>query len=616
MLLAFRACAAGSGDPADYYNGQREAPVNSFKKGILVGVGSIVGVWLLGAVVTFAILGSGGGGPRVEPDSALEVHLSGAIPEYVEFNIPDLLGGQERDTATLLNQIRAIRAAADDERIKALVLRCNWSAGGWARAQELRWAIAAFKESGKPVWAFLEVAGREDYYVAALADRIVLQPETYLNLTGLRMEVMFFKGAMDKLGIEADLIRTGRYKSAGEPFSREEMSPEWRQVLNETLDEFLDQLLEGIAEGRGSDAAHWRTVLDQGPFTAAQARETGLSDDILYEDEFYEQLTEAVGLDEEIDRIGISGYVRSSGPGRLRGGKTFALLHAAGPISSGSEDPTPFGTSSGTLASRSFISRLDGLREDDSVDGVILRIDSPGGDAIASEQILRAVRRLAAEKPMVVSMANVAASGGYYIAAVPDVPILAYPGTYTGSIGVFTIHLNLRSLYDKLGINKEILVRGENAAIESDYRPLSPSERAKLSGYVDSIYDTFLERVSEGRGMPAEQVAELAEGRVWIGSQASENGLVDGLGGYLDAIDRLREAAGLEEGEAARIVVHPERRSILETILSGRHMAFGPSQAMPLKIPGMQVSLAEAAWWAQHLRNGPVAMAPHRISVQ
>jgi len=588
--------------------------MSQFVKGLLVGT-AIVILGGLFVVVTLALMVARSDAPEIRPDSAVVVSLRGDIPEYIDQELPSFLTFDEAGEPALFDQIRAIRRAAEDERIKALVLQCGGSGAGWAKAQELRWAIQAFKESGKPVWAFMEVAGREDYYIAALADRIVIQPKSYLSLSGLRLEVMFFKRALDKLGVEADVIRTGRYKSAGEPYSREEISPEWRQVLDEMLDEFYGQLLEGIAEGRGQDAEHWQAVLDQGPFSADETREHGLSDAVLYKDNFYEELSEAVEV-EEIRRVGMSQYAADSADGGPRGGPKIAMVHASGTIHSGYSNPVPFGGPSGTLASGDFISQIDSLREDESIDGVVLRIDSPGGDAIASEQMLHAVRRLGEQKPVVVSMANVAASGGYYIAAVPDVPILAYPGTYTGSIGVFTIRLNLRALYDKLGITKEVLTRGQFAAIESDYGPMTSAERAKLRRYVDSIYDTFVNRVAEGRGDDAESIAELAEGRVWIGAQAAQNGLVDSLGGYLDAVDRVKEIAEIDPDQTVEIVTYPERRSMLESLMSGDLSAAAARLLVPRGFGAASRAVDEMESIAKRLSSGAMYMAPFEIAVQ
>lgn len=587
--------------------------MSQFVKGVLAGIALAVAAGF-GLLVLLALVISQSDATEIGPDSAVVVALSGDIPEYVDWDLPDYLTFNSVGKATLFDHVRAIRRAAEDDRIKALVLQCDGSYAGWAKAQELRWAIEAFKESGKPVWAFLELAGREDYYISAIADRIVIQPESYLSLSGLRLEIMFFKGALDKLGVEADVIRTGRYKSAGEPYSREEMSPEWREVLDEMLDEFYGQLLDGIAAGRGQDAAHWRAVMDQGPFAAAEAREHGLSDAVLYKDEFYEELSEAVEV-EEVDRVAISTYARESAS-RRSGGPKIAMVHASGTIYSGRSNPAPFGGPSGTLASADFIAQINSIREDESIDAVVLRIDSPGGDAIASEQMLHAVRRLGQEKPMVVSMANVAASGGYYIAAVPDVPIVAYPGTYTGSIGVFTIRLNLRDLYNKLGITKEILSRGKFTAIESDYGPMTSAEREKLRGYVDSIYETFVNRVAEGRGDDAESIAELAEGRVWIGAQAERNGLVDSLGGYLDAVERVKEIAEIDPDETVRIVTYPERRSMLESLMSGDLSAATARLLVPRDFRAASRAAKDLERIASRLSDGAMYMAPFEISVQ
>ena len=585
--------------------------MSSFVKGLIVGVSLVVVfIFAVGVVAFLAARGES----TMPADAVLVLQLKGGIPEHIETEMPPFLPGMdEGGSVTLLGMTQAVRSAAEDESVRALVLRCDGSSAGWAKAQELRWSIQEFKESGKPVWAFLEIAGREDYYIASLADRIVIQPESFLELSGLRMEVMFFKSALDKLGVKADLIRTGKYKSAGEPFSREEMSPEWRQVLNETLDEYYRQLLEGLAEGRGHEIEHWRALLDEGPFDTAEAHRHGLVDDVLDGDGFFEELSDALGV-EEVHPIGAGFYARrAAGTGH---GEKIALMHATGTIVSGSSSSDPFSGMPTVLGSHTFNSHLEDLRDDKSISGVILRIDSPGGDAIASEQMLRAVRRLSEEKPVVVSMSNVAASGGYYIASAPEVPIVAYPGTYTGSIGVFTIHINLRDLYDKLGISKEILTRGRFAGMYSDYKALTADERAKVRKYVDSIYETFLTRVSEGRDVDTDSVRELAEGRVWVGAQASENGLIDELGGYGAAVDLVKQAAEIDEDAPVRLISYPPRRGLLDTLFSrGRREAL----IRLLDSPGLSEArrnLTEVMGWTDRLRNGAMFMAPFTLTVE
>lgn len=586
--------------------------MRNFFLGVLVGIVFLLLLVPLLGLLVWAV--GSGSRPSVPSSTVLLLHLNGGIPEFVEADLPDLLSFEDRSpTADLYTVTEAIRYAADDERVKALMIRGDGSWAGWAKAQEVRWAIQDFKESGKPIWAFLEVAGREDYYIASLADKVVMQPESYLDLKGLRMEIMFFKGTLDKLGIEADLIRTGKYKSAGEPFSRTDISPEWREVLESSLDEFYEQLLAGIAEGRGHDAEHWKGVLDAGPFTSSDARELGLVDDVLYIDAFRDQLSDAASID-DLNTRSVSRYAAMALP-ESRGAETVAILHANGPIISGS-GYDPFTGTRSYLGSDTFIRQVNRLRENDNVAGVILRVDSPGGDAIASDQMLRAVRRLVEEKPVVVSMSNVAASGGYYIAAAPQVRIIAYPGTQTGSIGVFTMMLNLRQMYDKLGITKEILTRGRFAAIDSDYKPMTEPEREKLRSYVDAIYDTFLSRVAEARDEDVEAIHELAQGRVWMGTQALENGLVDELGGFRAAVAAVKDAAGIDEDDSVRIITYPQPRHVLEMIFSrGRDVA--ARQLLEVPIMGrFRETWANLEGWLAAARSGPLYMAPYTLSVE
>lgn len=586
--------------------------MRNFLLGVLVGIVLLLLLVPLFGLVIWAV--GSGSRPSVPSDAVLELRLRGGIPEFVEPDLPELLSFADGSPTTDLYTVtEAIRFAADDDRVKALMIRGDGSWAGWAKAQEVRWAIQDFKESGKPVWAYLEVAGREDYYIASLADKVVMQPESYLDLKGLRIEVMFFKGTLDKLGIEADLIRSGKYKSAGEPFSRTDISPEWREVLDSSLDELYGQLLAGIAEGRGQDAEHWQGVLDDGPFTSPHAREIGLVDDILYIDAFRDQLSDAASVD-DLNTLSVARYAAMALPPG-RGAETVAILHANGPIVSGSSFD-PFTGMRSYLGSDTFISQVNRLRRNDDVAGVILRVDSPGGDAIASDQMLRAVRRLAEEKPVVVSMSNVAASGGYYIAAAPEVPIIAYPGTQTGSIGVFTMMLNLRQMYDKLGITKEVLTRGRFAAIDSDYKPMSGPEREKLRAYVDAIYDTFLSRVAEARDEDVDAIHELAQGRVWIGSQALENGLVDELGGFRAAVAALKDAAGIDQDDSVRVITYPQPRSVLERFFSqGRDVAVRQLLEVPV-LGRFRETWAHFDGWLAAARGGPLYMAPFTLSVE
>lgn len=575
--------------------------------------GLLVAFILLPAAALVIWLASGDE-PSVRADSALVINLDGGAPEHIDSELPAILGGADgTEPVTLYALAESIRKAGGDDDIRALVLRGSGSGLGWGTAQEIRWAIQEFQESGKPVWAFLEVASRSGYYVASLADRVAIQPEGLLDLKGLRLEALFFKGTLDKLGVAAEVVRAGKYKSAGEPFVREDLSKEAREALDEMLDEFYGQLLEGLAEGRGRDAAHWRGVVDQGPFTATEAESHGLVDSVLYEDSFFAALDEAIEVD-ELHRVDTETYATRALGGQT-GASKIALMHAGGAIASGSSWTDPMTGIQNVLGSRTFIRQIDRFRDDESIDGVILRIDSPGGDAIASEQMLRAVRRLREEKPVVVSMANVAASGGYYIASAPDVPIVAYPGTYTGSIGVFYLHLNLRGLYEKLGLNKEILARGRFAAIDSDYKAPSREERERLRDYIDAFYATFLKRVSEGRAMEPEAVHEIAQGRVWIGSQAHGNGLVDALGGYGRAIELVKEAAEIEADAPVRIVTYPPRRSVVDVLLERGASARALRLLEPPALGELRQAWKHALGARAFLRGGPMHLMPYALSV-
>lgn len=586
--------------------------MSSFIKGLVAGIMLVfVVAGLFGGLA--AVLSRGG--VSIPAESALVVRLEGSIPEHIETPMPQFFAGNQTPAISLYGLTQSIRKAASDDRVKALVLRCGAAGPEWAKAQEVRWAIEEFKESGKPVWAYLSMPSTLGYYVGSLADHVVMQPESYLNLRGLRAEIMFFKGTLDKVGVEADLVRSGKYKSAGEPFIRTEMSPEFLEAMNETLDEFYAQLLEGIAEGRGEDTDHWKSVLDDGPYTTRQAMSYALVDEILYEDQFYEGLSEAVEI-EDISKFGAHQYAPLLAGEARGGGRQVAMLHAIGTITSGQSRVDPYSGQASTVGSETLRTQLQRLQDDQSIAGVILRIDSPGGDAIASEQMLYDVRRLAEEKPLVISMSSLAASGGYYIAAVPDTPIVAYPGTYTGSIGVFTLHLNLRGLYDKLGVSKQILTRGRFAALDSDYKSMSPEERSKLAGYVDSLYDAFLARAAEGRGADVDSIHELAQGRVWIGTQAASRGLVDHLGGYAKAVELIREAAEIGEDEDVRVVHYPLQRSLFEMMLSG-----GQRVALRgwLDAPGageVYTALSELSAQVRALGSGPAYRAPYLLTVQ
>ena len=545
--------------------------------------------------------------PSIEEDSVLTLRLSGKIPEHVDsFSLGMLRTGLP---STVLDLRNAFEAAAEDDRIRALILHLGGLHGGWAKAQEIRWGIEKFKQADKPVFAFLRTGGTIDYLVATAADEIHMAPEGLLDVKGLRVEASFYTETLAKLGIEAELERVGKYKSAAEPFSRTSLSDEYREVLNSILDDVYGRFLKAVSSSRGKSEEEIRKAIDRGPFTPGQALELGLVDALKYEDELEEHIKETLKL-EELRKVRYSDYRKTlADPPGFGGGEQVAVVYAVGDIMQGRGQTDPF-SGLKILGGDSFSATLRQVREDEDIKAVILRINSPGGDAIASDQIWREVNLLRAEKPLVVSFSDVAASGGYYI-AMAGAPVVSYPGTYTGSIGVLYGKLNLRGLYDKIGLKKEVLTRGHFADMDSDYRPMTEEERTKLREDIEVFYKSFVDKVAVSRKREWDEIHKVAQGRVWMGSQAESQGLVDELGGFDRAIELAREAAGIGEDDEIRLVRYPAPKNPFEALLDGNSWT---SQSVLMSL--LQERLAAIPCWPSLLKGGMLRIAPYSISVQ
>jgi protease-4 len=572
--------------------------------GVLTGIVLIVMLVVIAALV-FASLQSAE--PSIADDSVLSVDLSGPIPEHigVDFSL-DFLG--QGVPPTMLEMRNLFQKAAADKRIRAIALYCQDLEVGWARAQEIRWGIEQFRKSGKPVVALLAGGSSIDYYVASAADEIYLLPEALLDVRGFRAEVTFFKDTLGKLGIEAEMENVGKYKSAVEPYSRNEMSDSFREVTNSILDEMFQQFLETTGQSRGKSAEQMKAIVDEGPFMSGEALEAGLVDGLLYEDEFRDKLKEKIEVDEltEVSRRRYRNVSMDSLG--LSGDNKVAVVYAVGAIMQGDSDTDPvFGGS--ILGSSSFNKTLERVREDDSTKAVILRIDSPGGDAFASDEMWREMQLLEEAKPLVISMSDVAASGGYYL-AMAKAPVVAYPGTYTGSIGVFFGKLNLRGFYDKIGMKKEVLTRGRYADIYTDYRSLTEPERAKLREGIEATYRTFVQKVADARGQDWDQVHEIAQGRVWLGAQAQRNGLVDEIGGFDKAIEIAKREAGLDEDAKIRLVTYPPPKRFIDVLLNRESMA----QSSRLRA-FLRAHLGDLTSWPALLEGGMLRLTPYTITV-
>jgi protease-4 len=427
-------------------------------------------------------------------------------------------------------------------------------------------------------------------------------------MKGMRAEVSFYADTLKKLGIEAEIERIGKYKSAAEPYSRSSMSDAYREVVNSVLDDTYGRFIATVAASRGKPDGEFRTLLDEGPFISTDALEAGLIDGLKYDDEFKDHVKEAADHD-EWHEVTFGDYRQSlQDPASLGGNDQIAVVYAVGEIMSGNSEMDPF-FGSQVLGSESFAKTLRKVREDDSVKAVILRVNSPGGDAFASDLMWREVNLLREEKPLVVSMSDMAASGGYYI-AMAQAPVVAYPGTFTGSIGVIYGKMNLRGLYDKIGVKKEVLTRGRFAAIDSDYHSLTPAEREKMQYEIEAFYKAFVQKVADSREREWDEIDEVAQGRVWMGSQAYENGLVDELGGFDRAIELAQEAAGLKDDEF-RLTVYPAPQQLLEALFDSDSFSWGRAWELPPVLSPQRLAISPSL-----LKGGMLKLSPYTITLQ
>ena len=486
------------------------------------------------------------------------------------------LGVAQDDHLQLRTVTRALRAAAKDERIAGVFitggLRPASYGSGYAALSEVRAGIAAVKAAGKPVLAYLTTATTKDYYLASAASEVAIDPYGVIMMSGLASEPMFYAGAFEKYGVGVQVTRVGKYKSAVEPFTRTSMSPENRDQIQKLLNDIWDGILADIAPSRGTTAAQLQAIVDrEGFIRPEQAKDGQLVDRIAYRDEVYDELkakTGRAGSKQPFKQIGLADYARlskdiadvpakaleaavsGSGKGRV------AVVYAEGEIVDGEGDADEVG---GTRFSR----ELRKLRLDDGVKAVVLRVNSPGGSASASETIQREIRLIKKVKPVVVSMGSYAASGGYWIAAYGD-RIFAEPTTITGSIGVFGVQFNVKKLSGDFGLTFDTVKTGKFADLISITRPKSDEELAVFQRMVDWIYGEFIGKVAEARKIKREVVEEIAQGRVWSGAEAKNLELVDELGGLDAAIAYAVAQAKL--GPNYRLVEYPHPKELFEAV--------------------------------------------------
>jgi len=493
----------------------------------------------------------------VKSNSVLELDLSTPIKDYAPKEDNPIAEALELSEERLaLNKIiNAIENAKTDDKIKGISIKTTFVNSGIAQTQAIRNKLEEFKESGKFIYAYNDIYTQKNYYLSSVADSLFLNPVGAIDFRGLSTEILYFKDFEDKYGIKMEVVRHGKYKSAVEPFLENKMSDANREQTTSFLKSIWSEITEDISNSRNISIEELNTIADNSNGRNAEiALKSKLIDASIYEDEYQEKL--AGGSDEKVNTISIEDYI-NSGKGRISSTAKdkIAVIYAQGDI--------VYGEGNESYIGQGIINKaIKKAREDDNVKAIVLRVNSPGGSALASELIWRELELTKKEKPLVVSMGNLAASGGYYIACNAD-KIIAEPTTITGSIGVFGAIPNFSQFTDNIGINAE-QVSTNNSASYSVFEPMNQKFYDVTKEGVEQIYTTFVNRVSTGRNMTFEQVNEIAQGRVWTGKEAIKNGLVDQLGGLEDAI---KAAAELAEVENYRVRNYPHYKTDLKEAL-------------------------------------------------
>ena len=529
---------------------------------VLSLIGLAVVVSMAAVVLTFVAVSRG---PSVPSSATLVLRPGGDLPE-VE---PDDVVGQVfgRDVSTVRGFVEALRRASRDDRVRAVLLMpSTLNVPYWGKVQEMRDAIVAFRKSGKHVTAFLEFGGDREYYLASAADRVFLMPTSSLDLTGVASYEMFFRGTLDKIGAYPDFVHIGDYKTAPNQLTQKGFTPAHREMAQSLNRDMYDQLVAGIADARKKSEDEVRDLLDKGPFVAKEALDAGLVDDLAYEDELDDRVPE-LGDGKATRRMEGGDYQRTRPQSvGLRTRSRIAVLYVVGTIVSGRSGFD--GVNGSVVGSETIIDQIRKIRDDASIKAIVLRIDSPGGSSVASDVIWRELKITRDEnpkRPIVTSMSDLAASGGYYI-AMPTEAIVAQPGTLTGSIGIFGGKMVIGGTLDKVGVTTEAVVSGANAGIYSPFAPFTPAQREKVASFMDDFYRNFLTKVAESRKSTPEAIHAVAQGRVWTGRQALGHGLVDALGGLDAAVALAKEKAKIPANEDVQLVVYPERRGLLDAL--------------------------------------------------
>ena len=533
------------------------------------------GVAIVLTLITLAVIGSFLGvafmymlvsrGPSIADDSTLVLRPAGALQDTE----PDDVVGQliASETTTVRGFVESLRLAKRDPRITGVLLMpSSLDSPFWGKVQELRDAVLDFRKSGKVVVAFLEFGGDREYYLASAADKVYLLPTSALDLTGVASYEVFVRGTLDKLGAYPDFLQIGDYKTAVNQLTQKSFTPAHREMTESLNGDMYGQLVRGIASARKKTEAEMRQLLDQGPFAPEDAVKYGLVDGLAYEDQLDDRIPQ-LRQGGEMRRVDGGDYQRVTARSLgIRPSSKIAVLYASGVIASGRSGYDP--GNGAVVGSDTFVEQVRRLREDDSIKAIVLRVDSPGGSSVASDVMWRELvitRDQKPSRPLITSMSDLAASGGYYI-SVPGQAIVAQPGTLTGSIGIFAGKIVIEGTLDKVGVTTETVKSGKNSDIYSPFARFSPEQRVKVGQYMDGFYKNFVTKVAQGRHMTPEGVNAIAQGRVWTGAQAKERGLVDALGGLDTAVAIAKQRAHIPADEDVDLVVYSPRRSFYEAL--------------------------------------------------
>ena len=546
--------------------------------------------------------------PTVEKNSVLVVNLSQPyLEQQVENPLATFSSNDELTVPGVYDVVRLIHKATNDDKIKGIYLQSGINPNGFAACEEIRNALVAFKKSGKFILAYSEMMTQKSYHVANVADRLYVNPKGMFDWTGFSAELLFLKGTLEKLDIEPQIFYAGKFKSATEPFRTDKMTEENKLQTSVWLGDLYSHFLVKAAEARKIDTANLHRLANDATIRTPQDAITHkLIDGVKYDDEIKDEIKEKLKLGkyDKINFISINTYFKAGGYKRSSGEK-IALIYAEGVIIDGGGDQTQ-------IASADYIRLIRKARLDKTIKAIVFRVNSGGGSALASETIWRELSLAKKEKPVVVSFGDVAASGGYYISCAAD-SIFGSPTTITGSIGVFGIIPNMEGFFkNKLGVTFDGVKTGPYADLGAIYRPMNENEKKFVQQNIDEIYMSFKQRVADGRKKPIEYVDSIAQGRVWSGTKAIENGLIDKLGGLQDAVDCAARMAKLK---TYRLREYPEVQNVFDRLFGGSRDNSLKTEAMRKELGEDQFKIYQQMLRVKEMTNTPQARLPFEFFV-